>query len=215
LVPTLVVLIAASYQSRQQAQALGWLGASEAMGGVSAFLIAGFLGTCIGWRYSFGLLGRLSPAESARNWRIDAAGVVLAASAIILIGIGFDSANRWGLLLAEPAAPISVLGLSPAPVMIVIGIVLGQAFFAWSNKRRTARKTPLIALEVIETPQRRAAVFSMFMIVPARLGRKLSDPAPISRSSKGAVACVQRWRSFQTPCRSSPLLSLYRGYMAG
>jgi len=149
LVPTLVVLIAASYQGRQQAQALGWLGGSEAMGGVSAFLIAGFLGTWIGWRYSFGLLGRLSPAESARNWRIDVAGVVLAASAIILISIGFDSANRWGLLLAEPAAPISVLGLSPAPVMIVIGIVLGQAFFPWSNKRRTARKTPLIPLEVI------------------------------------------------------------------
>ena len=33
LVPTLVVLIAANYQGRQQAQALGWLGAAEAMGG--------------------------------------------------------------------------------------------------------------------------------------------------------------------------------------
>ena len=158
------------------------------MGGVLAFLIAGFLGTWIGWRYSFGLLGilaagvfllcaRLSPAESARNWRIDAAGVVLAASAIIVIGIGFDSANRWGLLLAEPAAPISVLGLSPAPVMIVIGIVLGQAFFPWSNKRRTARKTPLIPLEVIETPQQRAAVFSMFMIV--LLGSAVSFLIPL------------------------------------
>jgi len=177
LVPTLVVLIAASYQGRQQAQAVGWLGGSEAMGGVSAFLIAGFLGTWIGWRYSFGLLGRLSPAESARNWRIDVAGVVLAASAIILISIGFDSANRWGLLLAEPAAPISVLGLSPAPVMIVIGIVLGQAFFPWSNKRRTARKTPLIPLEVIETPQQRAAVFSMFMIV--LLGSAVSFLIPL------------------------------------
>ena len=33
LIPTLVVLIAANYRGRQQAQALGWLGASEAMGG--------------------------------------------------------------------------------------------------------------------------------------------------------------------------------------
>ena len=37
LVPTLVVLIAANYQGRQQAQAIGWLGALEAMGGVLAF----------------------------------------------------------------------------------------------------------------------------------------------------------------------------------
>lgn len=37
LIPTLVVLIAANYRGRQQAQALGWLGASEAMGGVVAF----------------------------------------------------------------------------------------------------------------------------------------------------------------------------------
>jgi MFS family permease len=35
LVPTLVVLIAANYRGRHQAQALGWLGASEAMGGGS------------------------------------------------------------------------------------------------------------------------------------------------------------------------------------
>ena len=35
LVPTLVVLIAANYRDRRQAQALGWLGASEAMGGVA------------------------------------------------------------------------------------------------------------------------------------------------------------------------------------
>ena len=60
LVPTLVVLIAANYQGRQQAQALGWLGASEAMGGALAFLIAGFLGTWIGWRYPFALLGVLA-----------------------------------------------------------------------------------------------------------------------------------------------------------
>src|SRR5215469_6596276 len=56
LVPTLVVLIAANYRGRRQTQALGWLGASEAMGGVLAFLVAGSLGTWIGWRYPFGLL---------------------------------------------------------------------------------------------------------------------------------------------------------------
>ncbi|MBO0738938.1 MAG: MFS transporter [Alphaproteobacteria bacterium] len=176
LVPTLVVLIAANYRGRQQTQALGWLGASEAMGGVLAFLVAGFLGTWIGWRYPFGLLGvlaactfllsrRLNPVETQGDFRIDAVGVVLGALAVILICVGFDSTNSWGLLLAEPEAPFSLFGLSPAPVMIVVGVAFGQAFFAWSKRRQAAQKRPLIALEVIETPQQGSAVFSMFMIV--------------------------------------------------
>jgi len=188
LVPTLVVLIAANYQGRQQAQALGWLGASEAMGGVLAFLVAGFLGTWIGWRYPFGLLGilaacvfllskQLNPVESQSDLRMDVVGVVLGALAVILISVGFDSANQWGLLLAGPAAPFDLLGLSPAPIMIVIGVVLGQAFLAWSKKRQATQKTPLIALEVIETPQQRSAVFSMFMIVV--LGSAVSFLIPL------------------------------------
>jgi MFS family permease len=188
LVPTLVVLIAANYQGRQQAQALGWLGASEAMGGVLAFLVAGFLGTWIGWRYPFGLLGilaasvfllskQLNPVEGQRDLRIDVVGFVLGALAVILISVGFDSTNQWGLLLAGPAAPFALLGLSPAPVMIILGVVLGQAFFAWSKKRRAAQKTPLIALEVIATPQQRSAVFSMFMIVV--LGSAVSFLIPL------------------------------------
>ncbi len=188
LVPTLVVLIAASYQGRQQAQALGWLGASEAMGGVLAFLVAGSLGAWIGWRYPFGLLGvlaagvillsrRLSPVEPQRDLRIDGIGLVLAASAIVLISVGFDNTNRWGLLLAKPTAPFTLAGLSPALVLVVLGVVLGQAFFAWSHRRRAAGKTPLIALDVIETPEQRAAVFSMFMIVV--LGAAISFLIPL------------------------------------
>ena len=188
LVPTLVVLIAANYRGRQQAQALGWLGASEAMGGVVAFLVAGSLGTWIGWRYPFGLLvvlaacvfllgKRLDPVESPRDLRIDWVGFGLVALAIPLISIGFNSINRWGMLLAGPAAPFGVLGLSPAAVMIVVGIVLGQAFFAWSRRRRAAQRTPLIAPQVMERPQQRSAVFTMFMIVV--LGSAVSFLIPL------------------------------------
>jgi MFS family permease len=176
LVPTLVVLIAINYKGRQQVQALGWLGAAEAMAGVLAFLVAGALGTWIGWRYAFGLLvalagcvlmlsKQLKPVAGQPNLRIDGVGTVLAALAIILISLGFNNINRWGLLLAGPAAPVGLLGLSPAPVMIVFGTVLGQAFFAWSKKRLAAQKTPLVALEVLEMPQQRFAVCLMFIIV--------------------------------------------------
>jgi MFS family permease len=188
LVPTLVVLIAANYPGPQQALALGWLGASEAIGGVLAFLIAGSLGTWVGWRYPFGLIAllgagvfvlskQLRPVESQRDLKIDLVGFALAASAISLISIGFNSINRWGVLLAEPAAPFGVLGLSPAPVMIVVGIVGGQAFFSWSRRRRAAQKMPLLAPQVIERPQQRSAVFTMFMIVV--LGSAVSFLIPL------------------------------------
>jgi len=62
LVPTLVVLIASHYEGRQRAEALGWLGASQAMAGVLAFLVAGILGTWTSWRYSFALLVVLAAA---------------------------------------------------------------------------------------------------------------------------------------------------------
>ena len=188
LVPTLVVLIAANYQGRQQAQALGWLGASEAMGGVVAFLVAGSLGTWIGWRYPFALLavlgagvfflGRhLNPVEGQRDLKIDWIGFGLVALGIPLISIGFNSINSWGLLLAAPAAPFGILGLSPAPVMIVLGILLGQAFFAWSRRRRAGQRTPLIDPQVLARPRQRASVFTMFMIV--MLGSAVSFLIPL------------------------------------
>jgi hypothetical protein len=124
------------------------------------------------------LVRPLKPVENQSDLRIDVVGAVLAASAIILISVGFDKTNEWGLLLAKPVAPFGLLGLSPAPVMIVLGIVLSQAFFAWSKKRRARQKKPLIALEVIETPpQQRSAAFSLFMIVV--LGSAVSFLIPL------------------------------------
>ncbi len=116
-----MVLVAANYQGREQAQALGWLGAAEAMGGVLAFLVAGSLGTWLGWRYPFGLLvsspaassslsRQLQPVERQPDVKIDAVGVVLAALAIILISVGFDSINNWGVMLATDAAPFDLVG---------------------------------------------------------------------------------------------------------
>jgi hypothetical protein len=37
--------------------------------------------------------------------------------------------------------------------MIIGGFVFAQAFLAWSRKRRAEQKTPLVALDLIETPQ--------------------------------------------------------------
>ncbi len=187
LVPSLVALIAENYRGTQQSTALGALGSARAGAGVAAFLIGGILGTSIGWRPAFGILivlsaivfllsFRLKPDQGRPDVKIDVVGVVLAAAAIVLISFGFNNLNRWGLGLATGNAPFDLLGLSPAPVMIVLGIVIGQGFLMWTHKRQAEGKTPLLALEVIDSPLERAAVYAMFAVVSLEAMLNFSVP---------------------------------------
>lgn len=175
LVPTLVVLIAANYRDKQQEQALGIMAGTPAISGAMAFFIAGLLGTLVSWRLSFGLLSvlsvvvfflsfRLKPIPRQAGIKIDLLGALMAAVAIIMISLGFNNLNAWGLVMARPAAPFTLLGLSPAPFMIILGIVFGQAFFAWSHRRVAVKKTPLLALEVLDSPEERANIAAFLVI---------------------------------------------------
>ncbi len=188
LVPTLVVLIAANYRERQQEQALGILASIPAVASGLTFVVAGFIATALNWRVSFWLIFlisiavfilsfRLKPIPRAKGIHIDFVGVVLSALAIACILFGFNNLNSWGLLLAKPAAPISLFGLSPAPFLITLGIVFGQAFFAWSEKRVAKQKTPLLALEVLDSTEERAAVIAF--LVAGGLGSVISFLIPL------------------------------------
>ena len=145
IVPSLVALIAENYRGAQQATAIGTLGSARAFSGVSAFLIGGTLGTLVGWRPVFM--------------------IVLGIAAIVLLTLGFNSLNGWGALSATEAAPFSVFGLSPAPLFIVVGIMLGQAFFLWTRRRMARGEVPLIDLSILDSSRERAAVYAMFIVV--------------------------------------------------
>src|SRR5690606_15008762 len=95
LVPALVVMIADHYSGHQRAKALAWLGGAQALGIVLAFLIAGYIATTVGWRFTFfglvavaGLIYLLSGKFEVRptppGVSIDWTGIVLAAAAIVL-----------------------------------------------------------------------------------------------------------------------------------
>jgi MFS family permease len=188
MVPTLVVLIAANFRGRQLALALGMVAGAQSIASALAFFIAGFLGSTLGWRYSFGLLVflaivvifisfRLQSVPRQRGVKIDLTGAVLAATTIALISFGFNNLNSWGLVLAKPAAPFSPAGLSPAPFMVVIGLVMGQAFFAWTQRRVTEGRTPLLSLEVLDSTPKRATIH-VFLIIGG-LGPAVSFLIPL------------------------------------
>lgn len=188
LVPTLVVLIAANYEGRQQEQSLGILAAIPAIASGIGFLIAGAIATLLSWRFSFGLIAilsivvlilsfRLNPVPRKTGISIDLVGVVLSAAAIALILFGFNNLTNWGLLIANEGAPFSILGLSPAPIFIILGVVFGQGFFAWSERRAADKKTPLLALEVLDSPEEKNAVLAF--LVAGGIGSVVSFLIPI------------------------------------
>jgi MFS family permease len=175
LVPSLVALIANHYKGTQQAKAVGLLGSARAIAGVLAFVIVGYV-AMINWRLAFGLLivhssvllflsFKLKPSTPKPEVKIDVLGVILSAVAVILISFGFNNLRNWGLTMARPAAPFDLFGVSPAPLMIGLGIVIFMAFFLWSHKQASKGKTPLLALQVVQSPKEWAAVLALFLIV--------------------------------------------------
>ncbi len=175
LVPTLVVLVADNYRGQQQAQALGWLGAAPAMGIVLAFLLAGSLTSWVGWRAMFGLLAalalallkfsdKLSAERRPSPVDIDWMGAALAGVGVVLISLGTSNLASWGTLLARPDAPFVLLDLSPAPLLVLIGVFLLQAFISWSRRRRDQGADTLVALEVVSGTSERAALLSIFIV---------------------------------------------------
>ena len=175
LVPTLVVLIAANYHGQQQAQALGILAGTPAISGALAFFVAGLLGTALSWRYSFGLLFfislvvlllsfRLKPIPRQTGIKIDFVGALIAATGIMLLSFGFNNLTNWGILMANASAPFNLLGISPAPLMVLLGLLFLQAFFAWSHMRIKLDRMPLLSMEVLDSPYERSAIVALLII---------------------------------------------------
>lgn len=176
IVPSLVALIAENYHGVQQATAIGSLGSARAISGVSAFLIGGALGSLVGWRPVFVILLVLAVVVFAISFTmradkgdpgitIDLVAALCVGAGVVLLTLGFNNLNDWGLLRAAPGAPFSLRGLSPALVFIVLGIFFGQAFFLWTRRRTRAGKVPLVSLSVFGSSRERAAVYAMFVIV--------------------------------------------------
>ena len=190
IVPALVALIAENYRGDQQATAVGSLGSARAFSGVSAFLIGGTLGTLVGWRPVFGItLGlavlvflfsfRLRSDRGGPGIKIDLVASLLIGAGIVLLTLGFNNLNGWGILFAEPGAPFEILGLSPAPVFMVLGLILGQSFFMWTNRRMAKGEVPLVDLSVLKEPTERAALYAMFIIVAMEAAVNFTVPTYI------------------------------------
>jgi len=160
--PALTVFIASNYKGRQQGVAIGLLAAAIPAAGVLALLIAGTFATTIGWRWSFGLVVALAVVNLALSLvlkkipaqpllQIDWTGATIAAISIILLSFGFSGLEPWGLVMASEGAPFDILGLSPAPLLVILGLVGGQLFFVWVARRQKEKKSRIFDLRVLRS----------------------------------------------------------------
>jgi MFS family permease len=187
IVPSLVALIAENYRGEQQATAVGSLGSARAISGVSAFLIGGAFGTLVSWRFTFLVVlaiavavfvfsFRLRSDRGSKEVKIDVVGAVLIGVAIISLTFGFNNLNAWGVLTARPGAPFDIGGISPAPLLVIAGVILGQCFFLWTRRRTRQGKAPLVSLSVLGAGQERAAVYAMFIVVALEAALNFTVP---------------------------------------
>ncbi|WP_034648648.1 MFS transporter [Cellulomonas sp. HZM] len=187
IVPALVALIAENYRGPQQATAIGSLGSARAVSGMTAFFLGGALGTLVGWRPVFGVVLALAVTVFVFSFKlradrgdpgitIDAVAALLIGAAIVALTLGFNNLNGWGILVASPGAPFDVAGVSPAPLLVVLGVVLGQTFFWWTRRRARAGRVPLVDLSVLRRPSERAAVYAMFVVVALEAALNFTVP---------------------------------------
>lgn len=207
IVPALVALIAENYSGDQQATAIGSLGSARALSGISAFLIGGTLGTLVGWRPVFMIVFviavtvfifsfKLRSDKGDPNVTIDLVAAVLIGLAIMSLTLGFNNMNGWGAFFAGPNAPFDIAGISPAPMLIILGVILGQSFFTWTRRRMRDGKIPLVDLSVLASPRERAAVYAMFIVVALEAALNFTVPMYIQ--------IVQGRSPFQTSLAMMP-----------
>ncbi|MFG3100830.1 MFS transporter [Streptomyces sp. NPDC048182] len=187
IVPALVALIAENYRGEQQATAVGSLGSARAGSGVTAFLLGGILGTYAGWRpvwmiltalavVVFALSFKLRSDTADRSVVIDVVGALLIGVSVVSLTLGFNNLNDWGAFLASDDAPFSVLSVSPALLLLLVGVVLGQLFFVWTRHRVRLGRTPLISLDVVGSKSERSAVYALFVVVALEAALNFTVP---------------------------------------
>ena len=176
IAPALTVFIATNFKGEQQAVSIGFLAAAIPAAGVLALLIGGTFSSTIGWRYTFALVAvmslvnlllsfKLKPIPAQRELKIDWTGAALAAVSVVLLSIGFNGLNSWGVVLATPAAPFNILGLSPAPVLIILGAGTAQTFFVWLRRGHNRDEPRILNLEVLDTASERAVSWCMAVML--------------------------------------------------
>lgn len=144
MIPAVFGLISALYQQRRRIAAFGALGASSGISFAFGPILCGYLLDHVGWRIAFASLGMLAliillcsviipiSAKKRASIPFDTPGFFFGTLGLFLTIFGILRIPVWGLVMPFDAA-ISILGLSPAPFVILCGLIVLLIMLRWER----------------------------------------------------------------------------------
>ncbi|HEJ8432743.1 TPA: MFS transporter [Klebsiella oxytoca] len=170
MIPSVLGLIASNYKGGQQAIAFGAIGAASGVSFAAGPLICGLLVDHLGWRAAFAAIAGLcivifcgsflvpTPAKPERKVVFDLPGVILTVIGLFSVILGFLKVSSWGLFTPFNA-PFTVMGLSPAPFLVLFGLIVLAIMLKWERHREATTGSALIPLSFLATPQVRNGLY--------------------------------------------------------
>lgn len=162
MIPAVFGLISALYQQRRRVAAFGALGASSGISFACGPILCGYLLDHVGWRIAFASLGLLAllillcstiiPASKNNRAAItfDTPGFLLGTLGLFLTIFGILRIPIWGLVMPfDPA--VSVLGLSPAPFVILCGLMVLLMMLRWERHFEATTGNALLPAVFLKT----------------------------------------------------------------
>ena len=172
ILPAIVALVAVNFAQADRPRAYGLVAASGAVAVAVGPLIGGLLTTYASWRWVFAgevvivagillLARRVTDAPPERATPLDRVGTVLSALGLSLVVLGILQAGSWGFVNPKPGAP-SIMGISPAIWLIVLGGVVLRVFLTWEGRRLAAGRTVLVDPAMLGNKLLRGGLTSFF-----------------------------------------------------
>jgi MFS family permease len=176
VIPAVAALAASNYQGRDRAVAYGILGGLSGAAVAIGPLVGGWVTTEFSWRWVFAAEtiiiavvilpfikairdGVRKPVTS----RFDIVGVVLSATAMILVVLALVSASTWGII--RPInPPFEVLGFSPVIPIVLVGLLVMRWFFAWEKRVSARGGTPLVGTDLLHIRSLRSGLGSQVVL---------------------------------------------------
>lgn len=176
VIPAIAALAATNYEGRDRAIAYGILGGIAGAAAAAGPLIGGWVTTEFSWRWVFaaetiiivGIILPLTPrvrdgVRRSAAGRFDLLGVLLSATAMLLVVLALVSASSWGIVRPiDP--PFEIAGFSPVIPVVLLGLVVARCFFAWERHLAEHGGTPLLGTDLLGIRSLRAGLGSQMVL---------------------------------------------------
>jgi MFS family permease len=175
LIPNSLAILGQAYSGARRTFAISVQAGTTGIGAALALLVGGLLVQTWGWRSPFLLLlialavafvialGTDLPRTDSAGL-LDVPSIALSAAGVLLLVIGINQAGEWGLLLALDAAPLSLAGISPVPLLLALGVLALHAFLSRQRRLSAAGRAPLLDPAVLSTSTARACLIGLLAI---------------------------------------------------